>query len=337
MLFRSIDFSQVWRLLRFLKSNRIDLIVLNNDVHYHRAGALASRISTIPCICRKAGGIGEGKQFKKILTPWVDLFIAVSTATAEDQIQNNPATKRMVSVFEGVDLTRFDPSSFHPELQSELGIPANRKIVGYIARVVEGKGHNEFIEAAVSVVRSYKDVTFLIVGDDGQDKHGRFMKYLKNKVQNLGLTDHVIFAGWRTDIPEILSIFDVFVHCPTTWIEGLGIAHLEAMAMGKPTVVSQNGGLPDAAVDGVTGFIVPPGDTDKLSAAILTLLKDQKLAAHLGRNARLRVEDLFDVEKNTRKLEVLFQESLSNNRPVPKWRGPVRPSRADHTFRQAAD
>jgi glycosyltransferase involved in cell wall biosynthesis len=74
------------------------------------------------------------------------------------------------------------------------------------------------------------------------------------------------------------------------------------MAMAKPTVVSQNGGLPDAAVDGWTGFIVPPGDTDKLSSAILRLLRDQELASRLGRNARQRVEELFDVEKNTRKL-----------------------------------
>ena len=66
-----------------------------------------------------------------------------------------------------------------------------------------------------------------------------------------------ILAGWRADIPEIPSVADLFVHCPTTWIEGLGIAHLEAMAMGTPTVVSENGGLTDSALDGVTGFVIP--------------------------------------------------------------------------------
>ena len=332
-----IDVSQVWRLLSILKRNRIDLIVLNNDVHYHRVAALAARISGIPCICRKAGGIGEGKLFKKILTPWIDLFIAISAATSRDQLENNPATKRMVTIFEGVDLKKFDPSSAHPELRTELGIPADRKVVGYISRLVEGKGHNEFVEAAVSIVRNYKDVVFLIVGNDEAGIDGPSMKCLKNKVQLLGLADYFIFAGWRTDIPQILSILDVFVHCPTTWIEGLGIAHLEAMAMAKPTVVSQNGGLPDAAVDGRTGFIVPPGDIDKLSSAILRLLRDQELASRLGRNARQRVEELFDVEKNTRKLEVLFEEYSLRNQLASKRLPPVRPGSADRALRETVE
>jgi len=78
--------------------------------------------------------------------------------------------------------------------------------------------------------------------------------------------------------------------------------------MGKPTVVSENGGLPDAAVDGVTGFIVPAGDIEKLSTAILRLLVAPDLAVSLGRNARQRVEELFDAKRNTRKLELLFEE-----------------------------
>src|SRR2546422_465431 len=145
LLFILIDVSQVWRLLSILKRNRIDLIVLNNDVHYHRVAALAARISGIPCICRKAGGIGEGKLFKKILTPWIDLFIAISAATSRDQLENNLATKRMVSIFEGVDLERFDPSSLHPQLRKELGIPKGNKIVACVFRLIEGKGHHELV------------------------------------------------------------------------------------------------------------------------------------------------------------------------------------------------
>jgi len=327
-----IDISQVWRLLTILKRNRIDLIVLNNDVHYHRVAALAARISGIPCICRKAGGIGEGKLVKKILTPWIDLFIAISAATSKDQLENNPATKRIVSIFEGVDLKKFDPTSGHLELRAELGIPADRKIVGYISRLVEGKGHNEFVEAAASIRSNYKNVVFLIVGNDEAGIDGGSMENLKSKVQALGLADYFIFVGWRTDIPQILSILDVFVHCPTTWVEGLGIAHLEAMAMAKPTVVSQNGGLPDAAVDGWTGFIVPPGDIDMLSSAILSLLRDQELATRMGRNARQRVEELFDIEKNTRKLEVLFQEYSLRHQLASKRRPSVRRGNPDRAF-----
>jgi glycosyltransferase involved in cell wall biosynthesis len=303
-----IQIVQLCRLLKILKQARIDVIVLNNDVHFHIVGALAARMTGIPCLCRKAGGIGEGKRVKRILTSWIDLFIAVSEATRRDQFENNPLTKRIVTIHEGIDLDRFNPSAIHLEIRAELGIPAGKKVVGYISRLVEGKGHNEFIDAAASVTKRYKDVVFLIVGDDKTDKEGKLMRGLRSKASTLGLTDNLVFAGWRTDIPQILSIMDVFVHCPTTWIEGLGIAHLEAMAMGKPTVVSENGGLPDAAVDGVTGFIVPAGDIEKLSTAILRLLVAPDLAVSLGRNARQRVEELFDAKRNTRKLELLFEE-----------------------------
>jgi glycosyltransferase involved in cell wall biosynthesis len=310
-----IEIPQLRRLLKLLKEERIDLIVLNNDVHYHRVGALAARISRIPCICRKAGGIGEGKRDKKILTRWIDLFVAVSGATARDQLENNPATKRMVSIYEGIDLEKFPPSSFHAETRSELGIPPNKKVVGYISRLVAGKGHNEFIDAAALIKERYADVVFLIVGEDKADKESTLMADLRSKVRSLDLGGSVIFTGWRTDIPDILSVLDVFVHCPTTWIEGLGIAHLEAMATGKPTVVSDNGGLSDAAVNGVTGFIVPPGNVAELSAAVLQLLMDSELALRLGSNARSRVEELFNAAKNTSKLEELFEEYALHHHP----------------------
>ena len=309
-----LDLLRLWRLLRILKTNHIDLIILNNDVHYHRVGALAARLTHLPCVCRKSGGIGEARRLKKILTPWIDLFIAISAATSQDQLQNNPGTKRVATVFEGVDLKRYVPGSHNSELRNELGISVGKKVVACVSRLVEGKGHREVVEAAASVVKSYKDVVFLVVGEGENSISNSLVKTLKARIHALGLSPYFIFTGWRTDIPEILSLADLFVHCPTTWLEGLGIAHLEAMAMGKPTVVSENGGLTEAALDGVTGFVVPPGDVDRLSLAILRLLNDHELAQRMGTNARKRIEELFDVRKSTRQMEMLIHEYFRNNR-----------------------
>jgi len=308
LLFTLEDVPQLARLLLTLKQRKIQLMVLNNDVHYHRVAALAAKLTGIPCICRKAGGVGKAPRIKKILTPWIDLFIAISEDTARDQREKNPGSRRVVKVFEGIDLGRFDPYSSHPRVRAELGIPAGNKVVGYVSRLVPGKGHLEFLEAAASISRQRLDVTFLIVGDNMAEAASGYSSELYRRAERLGLNGSVIFAGWRTDVPEILSTLDVFVHCPTSWIEGLGIAHLEAMAMGKPTVVSQNGGLTDAAVDGETGFVVPCGDTARLSAAISRLLEEPELAFRFGRNARRRVEALFDARKNTRELEKYFEE-----------------------------
>lgn len=316
-----LDLPRLWRLLRIVKENHIDLVLLNNDVHYHRVGALAARLTHLPCICRKSGGIGEARKIRKILTPWIDLFISISAATSKDQMEGSAATKRVACVPEGVDLERYVPDLLHAELRTELGIPAGKKIVASVSRLIEGKGHLEVVEAAASVVKNYNDVIFLIVGDGPPGS--LFTKNLKARVRALGLANHFIFAGWRTDIPEILSLADLFVHCPTTWLEGLGIAHLEAMAMGKPTVVSENGGLPEAALDGVTGFVVPPGNIDCLSSAILKLLNDDDLARGMGRKARQRAAEFFDAKKNIKKMEALLHEYSRKGRLQSKDRLPA--------------
>ena len=316
-----LDLPRLWRLLRIVRENHIDLILLNNDVHYHRVGALAARLTRVPCICRKSGGIGEARKIRKILTPWIDLFISISAATSKDQMESSSATKRVACIPEGVDLERYVPNLRQPELRAELGIPAGKKVVASVSRLIEGKGHFEAVEAAASVVKNYRDVIFLIVGDGPPGSS--FVENLKARVRALGLANHFIFTGWRTDVPEILSLADLFVHCPTTWLEGLGIAHLEAMAMCKPTVVSENGGLPEAALDGVTGFVVPPGNVERLSSAILKLLTDDELARRMGRNARRRAEELFDAKKNVKKMEALLHEYSRKNRPSSKNRLPA--------------
>jgi glycosyltransferase involved in cell wall biosynthesis len=336
LLFTLEDLPQLARLLAALKRRKIELMVLNNDVHYHRVAALAAKLTRIPCICRKAGGVGKAPRMKRILTPWIDLFIAISEDTARDQRENNPGSRRVVKVFEGIDLDRFDPYSSHPRIRAELGIPAGNKVVGYVSRLVPGKGHAEFLEAAASISRQRNDVTFLIVGDNMAGAAGSYPSELYRRAECRGLNGSVIFAGWRTDVPEVLSTLDVFVHCPTTWIEGLGLAHLEAMAMGKPTVVSQNGGLTDAAVQGETGFVVPCGDTARLSAAISRLLEEPELAFRYGRNARRRVEALFDARKNTRELEKYFEEYALNRGAVLSARDSAEYSGEGRSFRRTA-
>jgi len=81
--------------------------------------------------------------------------------------------------------------------------------------------------------------------------------------------------------------------------------------MGKPTVASDNGGIPDAVIDGVTGFVVQPGNVEAMAEGILKLLLNEELSKKFGNNGRKRVEDHFDVEKNLRIMESLFNNVLN--------------------------
>lgn len=305
-----IDAPLVLRLARLLKSEKISVVVFNNDLHYHVIGVVASRIAGVPCIVRKAGGIGEGKWIKRFLTDWVDVFAPISNATNVDQLRHR-ATKRTVLIPGAVDLTRFDAGADRTDARVRLGLPTSGKIVGSASRLEEGKGQKELVQAAAKVVREFPDVLFYIAGSsDPADTDSHVLEDLQDLARKFGIAEKVVFGGWQDDIPCVMAALDIFVHCPTTVIEGLCIANLEAMASGKPTVVSENGGLPDAVVDGVTGFIVPPGDVDALAERIVMLLRDPRLARQFGENARKRVEHHFEISAMMRAYERLLAECV---------------------------
>ena len=291
---------------KHLRKWHVAVVVLNSDLHFQYCGAVAARLEKLPILCRKSGGIEEGLRIKKFLTPFVDVFVPISKAAERDQL-SSPATKRSVLVYEGVDISEYRGRPRSSALRFTLGLPQNKRIVTSIARLEVGKGQAELIEAAVGVLREFPDAMFLIVGEE-TPPNGPITSTLQRRVSRLGLTEHFVFAGARGDISDILAITDVFVHCPTTWIEGLGICHLEAMASGKPSVISRNGGLPEAAVDGVTAIVVAPADIAAMSAAILRLLMNPDLAERFGQAARARAEALFDIAANNTVYEDLLHE-----------------------------
>ena len=298
-----------WKVWRFIKREAIDVVVLNQDVHFHVPGVLAAKLASRPCICRKAGGIGEARRLKRLLNPCVDLFVSISRATETDQ-RNTPGTKRVINIYEGLDLQRFATLPAKESMRETLGIPKRKKVVAAITRVVVGKGLPEFIQMAAVVIQRYVDAVFLIVGDEGPNG-GALTRQLRDLVHALDLDEHVMFTGWREDIPSVMKCVDIFVHCPTTYIEGLARTCLETMAVGIPAVVSENGGMPDAVENGVTGFVVPPGNIQAMAESVLTLLENEAQCHEFGERARTRIEHLFDAAQNTRQLQETILEYAS--------------------------
>jgi glycosyltransferase involved in cell wall biosynthesis len=299
--FFRVQLPLTWKVWRFIKQESIDIVVLNQDVHFHVPGVLAAKLASRPCICRKAGGIGESRLLKHFLNPFVDLFVSISKATETDQ-QNTPGTKKLVNIYEGLDLQRFALLPAKEAMRESLGIPASKRVVAAITRIAAGKGLPEFIRMAAIVSQRYPKVGFLVVGNEGPDG-GTLTQELRDLVHSLDLDEYVIFTGWRDDIPAVIQCVDIFVHCPTTFIEGLARTCLETMALGIPAVVSENGGMPDAVINGVTGFVVPPGDVADMAESVLALLENESRCREFGERARTRVERFFDAEQNTHKLQ----------------------------------
>jgi glycosyltransferase involved in cell wall biosynthesis len=187
-------------------------------------------------------------------------------------------------------------------VRAELGIPADAPLVGMVGNLRPGKGHHNLLKAAVRVRRVLPDVRFVLVG------HGPLEPDLRRRTRALGLDGTVIFTGARDDAPRVAGAFDVFALPSSS--EGLAIALIEAMTLGRPSVVTRVGGLTEVVQHGKNGLVVEPGDTESLADAILTLLRDPVLMRELGEAGRKRALR-FDIRKATRRHEEVYAELLN--------------------------
>ncbi len=133
---------------------------------------------------------------------------------------------------------------------------------------------------------------------------------MEKQVEKLQLDNYVKFTGWYENIPEILSIIDIFVQNPN-YPEGLGISILEAMAMAKPTVITNMGGLAETTLNNETGIIVSDYKPEHLADALEVLVKDRNIAQSMGIKARKRIEAQFDLAKNSQKIDELFYNVIN--------------------------
>jgi glycosyltransferase involved in cell wall biosynthesis len=187
-------------------------------------------------------------------------------------------------------------------VRQELGIPLGAPVIGTVANLKPHKGLSYLLRAATMVRDSLPGARFVIVGQ------GPLERELRATARDLDLDEAVIFTGFRDDVGRIVSIFDLFV-LPSLH-EGLSLALIEAMFLGKPAVVTSVGGLPEVVRDGEEGFLVPPADPVALARQIISLLSDPTLLESFGLQARRRAE-VFQIGSAIERIENVYGELLA--------------------------
>jgi glycosyltransferase involved in cell wall biosynthesis len=205
------------------------------------------------------------------------------------------------TLYHGIDPNEVPRWAEGNGIRKELGIPEDAFVVGTVANFKPHKGYRQLVRSAAEVKRVAPDVRFVLVGA------GELESEIKSRVRRLGLQRTVLFAGYREDAPRVTSAFDVFALASVN--EGLSIALVEAMALGKPAVVTRVGGLPEVVEDGREGIVVPPESPKHFAAALLSLWKNEALRRRLGEAARERAT-FFDIRGAVRRQEELYQEVL---------------------------
>jgi glycosyltransferase involved in cell wall biosynthesis len=241
------------------------------------------------------------------LTPTFDRLIAVSKSSERKLIDEGRATVPVSLIYNGVDLQRYDHQEPCCTLPEEYGMEPGSQIVGVVARLEPEKGHPTLLEAWPGVLRAVPDAYLLIVGE------GSRRDALEAQARQLRIAHRVVFTGRRDDVPAVTAALDVAVL--PSYREAQGLTILEAMALSRPVVASNVGGIPEMVEDGVTGLLVPPHDAEALTAAIVRLLTDHPFADMLGRAGHDLVHDRFCIEQMVAAVESIYEEGARTVRP----------------------
>ena len=243
----------------------------------------------------------EDRQTLRQLTPLMDRLIVVSKAIEQKVRDEGRAGVPVSLIYNGVDLQRYNHQQPCCTLNDDYGIPEGAPIVGVVARLEAEKGHRTLIDAWPDVLAAVPDARLLIVGE-GSERDS-----LEAEAASLGIEARVVFTGRREDVPAVTAALDVAVL--PSYREAQGVSVLEAMALSRPVVASNVGGIPEMIEDGVTGLLVPPNDCTALAAAIVRLLTDHPLADMIARRGHDLVHERFCIELMVSSIELLYDEA----------------------------
>ena len=235
----------------------------------------------------------------------LDATIGV-TKDVSESIQSVFGTKpsQTVTIENGVDTEWFGRETDARHLRELLGLGHYDVVIGIVANLKAVKNHLFLLQAFAEIAGELKHVKLLVVGQGFRGESDNTEEDLRRFVSNRGLTERVLFLGYRADIPDLLQVMDVF--CLTSLREGLPIGVIEAMASGLPVVGTNVEGIRDTITPGIDGILVEAGDVTALKEALVRLVTDSEFRRQLGRSGRDKAVARYSLQRCVREYERLF-------------------------------
>lgn len=239
---------------------------------------------------------------EKFLVNRTSRNISVSQSNNNDGIERLGMPNSQIVNY-GINLNKFDANAEYELTRSDLNLPQDKVLVGILVRLTIQKDPMTFLKAARIAIKKSNDLHFVVVGG------GELEPQCKEYVKKEGLEKDVTFVGFRTDVPAVLNLLDIYC-LPSLW-EGLPIGVLEAMAMAKAIVATPVDGTKEVIEHQVSGMLFPEYDAEKMASCILELVNDSKKRVELGANALARIKESFTVERMSKELGELYTELCS--------------------------
>ena len=268
-------------------ARRVGADLLHTNMEVLLEGALAAAMLRKPHVLHYRGNTLDRPKlvFDALVAAWTrgaDTVYCISGATAELFRRRGHGDKVEV-LYNPVDLARFAGATSDVAVRRALGAEPGQPLVGTVGRLHPRKDLETFVRTAAIVAAAAPETRFVVVGAAEADVETRYRERVVRLVHELGLAGRLTFAGARRDIPAVMRALDLFVL--TSRHEGFGRVVAEAMAAGRPVVVTDEGALPELVGRGSDGLCAAPGDEQGFARHIIGLLGDRDGAAALGGRA----------------------------------------------------
>ncbi|MFA3782295.1 glycosyltransferase family 4 protein [Melioribacteraceae bacterium 4301-Me] len=303
---------QIFWIYRLLKRKKFDLIHSQASKDLWLFVPVIKFFSLkVPLLLTKH--VGSYIVKKDIAHKWlyekVSYAIAISEVIRKNLIETTTLSpNRVLLVHNGIDTNKFKQDyAAREKIRSEFNI-GNKLVIGMSARFSPGKGHEEFLLAAKLLSQKYTDLIFIIVGEPsyGEKDYAEQIYKLANE---LNLKNKIIFTGYREDMPNVYSAMDIFVF--PSHAEAFGLALVEAMSCGLPSVCTNSDGVLDIAIDGKTSYLFEKQDVNDLAHKIELLIESPEKRIEFGKQARKRAVEAFDIQIFVKKIIGIYNRTIN--------------------------
>lgn len=315
------DLIALWKLYREMRSNHY-MIVHTHSSKAGIIGRIAAKLSQTPVIIHTIHGWSFHEHMpsfvrgfyillEKICALYSDLLIVVAETDRQKGLEAHiGSSNQYLLIRSAIPLDDFDPHQQNRQKNRlKLGIPENVPVLGNIGRLSLQKNPLEWVKIAGEIGRALPDAWFLIVGD------GPLRDEVRTAVEVEQIATRTLMTGLRRDIPDMLSIMDVFLM--TSLWEGLPRVIPQAMAMKVPIVAYANDGIVEVIQHEKTGILIPSGDRSQASRRCIALLSDTKENSLITGEAYRFVHSEFKLDKMIEQISLAYNQLLIAKKICP--------------------
>lgn len=311
---------QVRRFAQYLKKHEID-VVHTHDFYTNVFGMAGAALARVPVriASRRESAVRPGKQrlVERSAYRAAHAVVANCEEVRQQLIKEGVPARKVRTIYNGLDPARVQIAhADRNEILKSLNLPQQARFVTIMANMRAHvwnpepacyKDHPTFLRAAQRVSERVPDAAFIVAGE------GELKDQTQALARELGIAERTFFIGRCQNVGEVLSISDVCVL--SSRAEGFSNAILEYMAAARPVVATDVGGAKEAVVDGETGYIVAPGDHERMAQHIISLLQDPENARSMGASGQRVVNEKFSCLRQLQNVESLYNELMKLSNP----------------------